>query len=410
MIIEANAFLMQQHGIAVEVVTAHQHSAHGLVERRMAFFNDHMGLFNIGQAGMSKTEAGNYMRCIAARLNDKPYGLRFLNKMDTGLHGVPPDLEMETIAPNHWKLTHRKNSPNAAFVHLPKDIHEHQSAVSINLRMIADFFDTKLLPRLLLDIDRSRTITDTPLSLDSIVLFWPEGNDSIRPKGSQPKLARVFKLETGPDGKQRTALLSYIKASQVLLSDDYQIQSAPFKDTWRRIDELIPVDDASHQRSVQAMLDKASSLADTTKDDSSLPGQDQLPSATPENPMDTDQPLPLADMNDSKEIETRAGGINLVPDKLETDTTLRKVVNAPVATPTSQAVDDEDLDIDNDRGTDIDPNYTAVIQHGNTERRTTRATRNTSIPHCSLLIQVKQLLQQSEGPGHSSRTIGGEFV
>ena len=169
MIIEANGTLMQQHGIAVELVTAHQHSAHGLVERRMAFFNDHMGLFNVGQAGMTKTEAGNYMRCIAARLNDKPYGLRFLNKMDTGLHGVPPDLEMETIAPNHWKLTHRKNSPNAAFVHLPKDIHEHQSAVSINLRMIADFFDTKLLPRLLLDIDRSRRITDTPLSLDSIV-------------------------------------------------------------------------------------------------------------------------------------------------------------------------------------------------------------------------------------------------
>merc|ERR1712074_290504 len=88
--------------------------------------------------------------------------------------------------------------------------------------------------------------TDTPLSLDSIVLFWPEGNDSIRPKGSQPKLARVIELEDGPDGKQRRALLSYIKASQVLLNSDYQIKSAPFKETWQRIDELIPVDDASH--------------------------------------------------------------------------------------------------------------------------------------------------------------------
>ena len=59
MIIEANGVVMQQHGVAVEQVTAHQHSAHGLVERRMAFFNNHVGLFNISQAGMTKTEAGN---------------------------------------------------------------------------------------------------------------------------------------------------------------------------------------------------------------------------------------------------------------------------------------------------------------------------------------------------------------
>ena len=130
--------------------------------------------------------------------------------------------------------------------------------------MIADFFDTKLLPRLLLDIDRSRTITDTPLSLDSIVLFWPEGNDNIRPKGSQPKLARVIQLMDGSDGKQRKALLSYIKASQVLMSDDHQIESVPFKDTWRRIDQLTPVDDASHQRSVQAMLERACCQANIT--------------------------------------------------------------------------------------------------------------------------------------------------
>ena len=48
--------------------------------------------------------------------------------------------------------------------------------------MIADFFDTKLLPRLLLDIDRSRTISDTPLSLDSIVLFWPKEMITSDPK------------------------------------------------------------------------------------------------------------------------------------------------------------------------------------------------------------------------------------
>ena len=199
------------------------------------------------------------------------------------------------------------------------------------------------------------------------------------------------------------------KEKPYLMSDDYQIQSVPFKDTWRRIDQLIPVDDASHQRSVQAMLEKASYLADTTKDDPSLPGQDQLPSATPENPMATNQPLPLTEINDPKDMEIRAEGINLVPDKLETDTTLGKVVNVPVTTPPSQDTDDEDLDIDNDRGTDIDPNYTAVIQPGNTERRTTRATRNPAIPHCSLLVQVMQILVQGTNTWNNYKNKGIKY-
>ena len=75
---------MKDHNIAIEQVTARQHSAHGLVERRMAFFNQQIGLFDVSQAGMTKIQASNYMRSIAARLNDKPYGLRFLNEMDIG--------------------------------------------------------------------------------------------------------------------------------------------------------------------------------------------------------------------------------------------------------------------------------------------------------------------------------------
>ena len=48
--------------------------------------------------------------------------------------------------------------------------------------------------------------------------------------------------------------------------------------------------------------------------------------------------------------------------------------------------DEEEPDIDNDRGTDVDPNYTATILPGNTERRATRATRDPKIPHCSLFL------------------------
>ena len=52
MIIEVNGNIMKKHNIAIEQVTARQHSAHGLVERRMAFFNQQMGLFDISQAGI----------------------------------------------------------------------------------------------------------------------------------------------------------------------------------------------------------------------------------------------------------------------------------------------------------------------------------------------------------------------
>ena len=72
----------------------------------------------------------------------------------------------------------------------------------------------------------------------------------------------------------------------------------------------------------------------------------------------------------------------------ETNIIRKQIVNNPVTTISSQADDDEDLDFDNDRGTDIDPNYTAVVQPGDTDRRATRATRNPAIPHCSLLVQV----------------------
>ena len=109
--------------------------------------------------------------------------------------------------------------------------------------------------------------------ISSIVLFWPEGNDGIRPKGAQPKLARVIDLQTDSDGRQRKAKLSYTNAPQIKLNDKNQITNAPFKDTWRRIDQLIPVDDASHQRSVQAMLEHAQGLKSIGNVGTPFPGR-----------------------------------------------------------------------------------------------------------------------------------------
>ena len=113
----------------------------------------------------------------------------------------------------------------------------------------------------------------------------------------------------------------------------------------------------------------------------------------------------MADMDRAEEVEITFGGVDTDPNKIgqrqptnidpgivtndaeEPDTTLRNVVNDSITPNLSQA-DDEDPDIDNDRGTDIDPNYTAAVLPGDTERRATRATRDPAIPHCSLLVQV----------------------
>ena len=66
MIIEANEVIMKERNVAIEQVTARQHSAHGLVERRMTVFGEQMGMLDIRQANVTKTEASNYMRIIAA--------------------------------------------------------------------------------------------------------------------------------------------------------------------------------------------------------------------------------------------------------------------------------------------------------------------------------------------------------
>ena len=153
------------------------------------------------------------------------------------------------------------------------------------------------------------------------------------------------------------------------------------------------------------MLERASHSADTSNDRILPPNPDQTFSATPTGPTHIELPSPMADMDRAEEVAITLGGvdansiktgqsqpINIDPvivtdDVEEPGTTLGNVVNNSI-TPTFSPADDEDPDIDNDRGTDIDPNYTAAVQPGDTDRRATRATRDPAIPHCSLLVQV----------------------
>ena len=227
MLIEVNEVILKQHEVAIEQVTARQHSAHGLVERRMMVFGELMGTLDIKQADMTKTEASNYMRIIAARLNAKPYGIRFVSKSDIGPLHPAQDLPMEVISPNHWRISHRPKGGSAAFVHLPGSLKGHQGEVHAQLKTLADFYDKKMLPSLLLDVDRKRTVTDTPLMVNSIVMFWPNGDKSKMPKRSQPKFARVIALETSKDGKIRKARISYTNASQLKTDADGQLAGGP---------------------------------------------------------------------------------------------------------------------------------------------------------------------------------------
>ena len=201
------------------------------------------------------------MRIIAARLNEKPYGLRFVNHSDIGPLDPAQDLQMEVITPNHWKTSNRSQGTNSAFVLLPGTLKEHQLEVSSQLEMLANFFDKKLLPSLIMDIDRKRITSDPPLHINSIVLFWKLGNDGTRPKHSQPKLARVIALETGSDGKQRSATISYSNADQIKIDENGQIAGGSEHESNRSIDQLIPVDDASQLRSVEEMLERANNMS-----------------------------------------------------------------------------------------------------------------------------------------------------
>jgi hypothetical protein len=344
MLVEVNEVIMKEHNIEIEQVTAQQHSAHGLVERRMKFIGEQMGQLNVKGANMTKTEAANYMRVIAARLNEKPYGFRFVSHSDIGPLDPAQDLQMEVISPNHWKTSYRSQGINSAFVHLPGTLKEHQLEVSNQLEMLADFFDKKLLPSLIMDIDRKRIMSDPPLQINSIVLFWPSGNDGTRPKHSQPKLARIIALETGSDGKQRSARISYSNADQIKIDENGQIAGGPEHESNRSIDQLIPVDDASQLRSVEAMLERANNMSYRR---------------TPPKRSEAKK-----EQNEIDHSPTEAeNGANDEKNEEETATT----------------------DEENEEDTSKDPTYRNKVKTVKTSNRITRSNKGQENTHCSLI-------------------------
>ena len=112
----------------------------------MTDFGDMMGKLDVKQSNMTKTEASNLTRVIAAKLNERPYGLRFANTDATSTLHPGQELQMETVCPNHWKISHMVKGITAAFVHLPTSLAEHQAKVQDQLAILAAFHDQKILP------------------------------------------------------------------------------------------------------------------------------------------------------------------------------------------------------------------------------------------------------------------------
>jgi hypothetical protein len=51
--------------------------------------------------------------------------------------------------------------------------------------------------------------------VNSIVMFWPDGDNKKMPKRSQPKIAKVIAIKSSKDGKIRRTKISYANASQM---------------------------------------------------------------------------------------------------------------------------------------------------------------------------------------------------
>ena len=104
---------------------------------------------------------------------------------------------------------------------------------------------------------------------------------------------------------------------------------------------------------------------------------DQNTTTAPIAPTHIQLTPPVTDSNNTEEIEIVMG-----KDTSDLTPTVVEVNN------TNDKLNEEEPEVDNDKGTKLDPNYTARLTPGNTNRRSTRATRDPNIPHCSLLIQT----------------------
>ena len=258
MIVEVNEGILRHHNIAIEQVCAYGHVGHGLVERKMRDWGIMMGKLDMRRSDISKVQASNYLRVISGKMNSTPYGLRFAanssNPLETG-----QDLNMELLTPNHWKISHKKNGLDAAFIKLPGTLTEHEGEVQKQLETLVSFNKDVLLPQLLLDVDTKRLDNDKKLREGSVVIFWKTGDNDNLPKRTLPTLARVVKLFTDKDNDERKAEIKYSNEGQLKEIKGHLI--GPSHTTIRRVDQLIPVDDKSQLFDVNKLITAARETA-----------------------------------------------------------------------------------------------------------------------------------------------------
>ena len=132
-----------------------------------------------------------------------------------------------------------------------------------------------------------------------------------------------------------------------------QLSGGPTHTTTRRVDQLIPIDDISQLRSVQAMLEDARLSATTVG---------SIPHLTPQiPPPNSDPPPPTPDP---------------IPPTLATSV----ANNLPDS-------DSDSSEPDNDTSSS-DPDWKLNNNNtsGNNCKRVTRANRDPTVPHCSLIV------------------------
>jgi hypothetical protein len=162
--------------------------------------------------------------------------------------------------------------------------------------------------------------------------------------------------------------ISYTNANQLKTNVNGQLIGGPVHESYRSIDQLIPIDDASQNRSVQAMLEKASQIA--TK---------------PNTIQSTSAEFKHNEEQNTNDIEKENTGTLVQPP-----TPSNLVNNDEDQTKTGS--EEEDMvtsDKENEKEIRTDPTYKSTTTVEGHDKRMTRSTKDPSTPHCSLITSTQ---------------------
>ena len=253
MVVTAGDKALREHGVGIETVAAHGHSAHRYVERRMKDFGLAMGTLEKTKSGLSKLEVSNIMIVICGKLNNTPYAARFEEVLSTPT-GIGQDFNLELVCPNSWRATHKLNRADAAFVTLPLCNSDHQRNVQKHLNGLKLYQQQQLIPLLLMDLKPDHQNNPATIRVGSIVAFFKSGVTKVE-KNEKRKLGRVSRIYVSSDSQIRKVEVLYHNPDQLRLVGNKL--TGPAYTTTRVVDQLICLDDRKDMADVRDLLEHA---------------------------------------------------------------------------------------------------------------------------------------------------------